>query len=146
MDLSCFDLDNKLGYVANLEFVQWSPEKVLRTLGEIGYHAVSWRMSAFDPHTKGRQGLRDLDKLSRDFDMAISEANIQLDMVTHDPSERRERIEFLKECVLSERVRSSSERGGRDCDQDQHWAGPLEPSGSEDTGRYFRRRRLGIGG
>lgn len=101
MDLSCFDLGNKLGYVANLEFVQWPPEKVLQTLSEIGYRAVSWRMSAFDPSTRGRQGLRDLDKLTRDFGMTISEANVQLDMVTPDPSERRERIEFLKECVLA---------------------------------------------
>ncbi len=101
MDLSCFDFDKKLGYVANLEFSQWPPEKVLEILSHIGYKAVSWRPQAFDIAQKGQHGLRDLERLTRQFGMVVTEANLQLDMITPDPAVRRERIGYLQKYVLA---------------------------------------------
>ncbi len=39
----------KVGFATSLGFASMKPEEVLKTLSEIGYKAVEWRLAHLDP-------------------------------------------------------------------------------------------------
>lgn len=90
---------SQIGYLASLGFARMNPEEVLKSLSELGYKAVEWTLAHFNPRSRSTGELRDLVKLTRSFEMEISEAVVQQDFVTFDESVRKDRIELVKECI-----------------------------------------------
>lgn len=101
MDLSCFNLENTTGYVANLELGQWPPARVARMLNDIGYRAISWSMPVDAFREKGAQGIRELAQATRDHGMEVSEVNVELDLVALDAGARCENAAFFKEVIYA---------------------------------------------
>lgn len=90
---------NQLSFMASLDFAQWKPEDILKTLSDIGYKGVGWTLTHFNPRTKNPQELSDLVTLTHSYGMEISEIVVQQDYVSLDKGVRRDRIELTKECI-----------------------------------------------
>lgn len=63
----------KLAFLASLDFASWEPEKILKSLSNLGYDGVEWTLSHFSPRTKSREELKELVNLTKNYDLEISE-------------------------------------------------------------------------
>lgn len=90
---------SRIGYLASLGFGRMQAEEVLESLSELGYKAVEWTLSHFNPGTKSTDELKKLVELTKSFGMEISEVVVQQDFVTFDESARKDRVELVKRCI-----------------------------------------------
>ncbi|MBT5874917.1 MAG: sugar phosphate isomerase/epimerase [Candidatus Latescibacteria bacterium] len=95
MDLSCFKLDEKTGYVANLELGTAPPEEVVQLLAGLGYRAVSWSIPADVFAEKGKRAFTDLVDPTRANGLTISEINVEMDLVVCETSGQQANADFL---------------------------------------------------
>ncbi len=91
--------NNKIAFLASLDFTSWEPEKVLEALSSFGYDGVGWTLSHFNPRTRTKEELKKLVKLTQGYGLEISEIMVRQDVVSLDESVRRDRIKLVKECI-----------------------------------------------
>lgn len=96
MDLSCFKLDENTGYVANLELGTTPPEEVVQLLAGVGYRAISWSIPADVFAERGERAFADLVEPTRAHGLAISEINVELDLVVSHASAQLANADFLR--------------------------------------------------
>ena len=90
---------DRLAFLAGLEFAQWQPVDVVKTLHELGYGGVEWTMAHFNPRTKSKRELEKLVRIPHDFGMEVSEVVLQQDFVVRDEKEYWDRIERVKDGI-----------------------------------------------
>jgi sugar phosphate isomerase/epimerase len=99
MDISCFNMKDTTGYVANLELGDWRPEQVAEMLNRVGYRAISWSMPTGTFQTHGRAGIQKLIQATHDHGMTVSEINVEMDMVTLDTESRTASVTFFNQVI-----------------------------------------------
>jgi sugar phosphate isomerase/epimerase len=91
--------DDRLSFMASLDFSSWDDLKILDVLSRLGYKGISWTLSHFNPRKKSTEELRDLVHHTRDYGMEIAEIVVQQDLVSLDDHIRMDRISLAKECI-----------------------------------------------
>jgi sugar phosphate isomerase/epimerase len=94
-------MTHRYGFLAGLDFVHQPASQVLHSLAEIGYQAVSWPLSRYDPLTTGHAERQELVRQTHTAGLAISEWVLQLDYITLDASLHRERIDHSVMAIRS---------------------------------------------
>jgi sugar phosphate isomerase/epimerase len=90
---------SKFAFMASLDFSEWSLEKVVSALAEIGYTGVELTLSHFNPRQKSSDDLKAMVQLVRKRGLDISEVVVQQDVVTLNEKLREDRIRLVKECI-----------------------------------------------
>ncbi|MEE2994654.1 MAG: TIM barrel protein [Gemmatimonadota bacterium] len=72
---------------------------VAELLSRVGYRTISWSMATDDFHAHGRAGIEKLVLATHKHGMAVSEINVELDMVTLDADVRSATATFFKEVI-----------------------------------------------
>ena len=72
---------------------------VAELLSRVGYRTISWSMATDDFHAHGRAGIEKLVQATHKHGMAVSEINVELDMVTLDADVRSATATFFKEVI-----------------------------------------------
>lgn len=93
--------NKKLAFMASLDFVSWKPEKVLKCLSNLGYDGVEWKLAHFNPRSKSRKELRELMRLTKSYNLVVSEIVVQQDVVSLNEKLRKDRIDLVKECIIA---------------------------------------------
>jgi len=83
-----------LGFMAALGFRCWHAEDVVRCLADLGYGAVGWIMDHLHPG-RSPDDLADLVRIPERYGVIASEAGIQPDFVTLDPSTYEEPVQSV---------------------------------------------------
>lgn len=91
----------KFAFMASLDFASWQPERILKSLSNLGYDGVEWTLSHFNPRTKSQEELRKLVELTKNYGLEVSEVVVQQDVVNLNKKIRRDRIELVKECIAA---------------------------------------------
>ncbi len=91
--------ENKIGYMASLQFSQMPAAAVVATLKVLGYGAVEWTSAHFNPRTFSAAQLRNVVETTRDAGLAVSEVVIQQDYVCLDAKVREDRIAYTIETI-----------------------------------------------
>ena len=84
-------MSTRIAFLAGLGFVCWPPDKVVKTLGDLGYDGIEWttaHFSAADPD-KARRAV----DLTRDAGLEVSRIMAHEDFVCLDDRERERRID-----------------------------------------------------
>ena len=68
-------------------------------MSEIGYEGVEWTLAHFNPRVKAVKELQELVKVTKAHGLEVSEVVVQQDLVTLDERKRKDRIDFIKECI-----------------------------------------------
>jgi len=91
--------EKRIGFLAALDFAKWEPEKVISVLSNLGYSAVGWTLSHFNPRTKTKKQLQELVEITHRSGMEISEIIVQQDFVNLDETVRKDRLKLVKESI-----------------------------------------------
>jgi len=91
----------KLGFLASLGYAQMSPREVVASLARLGYQAVEWTRSHFDPRSQSIAELNELLAITREAGLEVSELVVQQDLVCLDEVERQDRIALSLEYIRS---------------------------------------------
>jgi sugar phosphate isomerase/epimerase len=94
-------MSRNYGFLAGLDFVHMPVSQVVQSLAKVGYQAVSWPLSRFDPATTSPTERFDIVLQTRAAGLAIGEWVLQLDYVSLDADLRRRRIEHSTEAMRS---------------------------------------------
>ena len=97
-------MSSKIGFMASLDYKDMPAKAVCESLAKLGYEAVEWTLSHFNPRTKSREDLKELVRVSKDCGLTVSEVVVQQDLVCHDEGQRRERINLVLECIEAAEV------------------------------------------
>jgi len=89
----------KIGFMASLGFALMKPEEVLGTLSEIGYKAVEWPLARLDPRKKSVEEIKRVVDLTKQYDMEVSSAIVQQDLVVLDENTRKKTTDFVVQCI-----------------------------------------------
>ena len=95
------------GFLASLGFSSWPAEDVVKCLAGLGYSAVEWTLSHFNPGRSPHE-LSELVRLTEQSGLLFSEAVIQQDLVTLDPAVYEERI-----ALVDASIRAAAQAGVR---------------------------------
>ena len=85
-------MTRRYGFLAGLDFAALPAVRVADELAALGYVAVSWPLTRFDPSTTSAADRRQLVSDTRAAGLAVSEWVVQLDFVHADAAVRRERL------------------------------------------------------
>jgi sugar phosphate isomerase/epimerase len=85
-------MTRSIGFLAGLGYVEYQADKVVGTLFEQGYQAVSWPLYWFDPERKNDEDRKKLVKSTTDRGMVVSEWVVQIDYISRDFEVRRSRV------------------------------------------------------
>jgi sugar phosphate isomerase/epimerase len=88
----------RFGFMASLDFASWPVKDVVVCLAQSGYTAVEWTLAHFHPFDDPKS-LVDLVKIPEQYGLTVSEAVVQQDLVTLDPSRFEERIDFVEASI-----------------------------------------------
>jgi len=89
----------KIGFMPSGSYTKMSVEEVCESIKRIGYDAVEWPQSFASPRNHSLTDLEHLVKTTYSFDLEISEVVVQQDLVLNDEVQRRDRIDFIKQCL-----------------------------------------------
>ena len=92
-------MKRKIGFLAGLDFVSQSPQKVIDTLLAEGYQAVSWPLCWFDPRVKTENELENLVHAVESSGIQVSEWVVQLDYVICDEALWSDRVRHTIEAI-----------------------------------------------
>lgn len=84
----------KYSYMANLDFGEWSAERVLHELRLIGYEGVSWTRKHFHPD-RGLKNLQDLVDQTKRNGLDIAEIVVQRDVVVLDENAYNAEVQLV---------------------------------------------------
>jgi len=93
--------NRKIAFMASLGFSSWKPEKILESLSNLGYDGVEWTLAHFNPRNKSKKELKELVDMTEKYSLEISEIVVQQDVVSLNEKVRRDRINLVKECIVS---------------------------------------------
>ncbi len=85
-------MSRSIGFLAGLDYIKYPADKVLSTLSNQGYRAVSWPLCWFDPKLKTDADRKNLIQSTFDKGMMISEWVVQIDYISQDIEVHRSRI------------------------------------------------------
>ena len=88
------------GCMASLGFRSWPPEDVVRCLAGLGYGAVEWTLSHFNPQSSTEE-LRELVRITERHGLIPSEVVVQQDYVTPNPSLYEQRVQLTADCIAA---------------------------------------------
>jgi sugar phosphate isomerase/epimerase len=91
----------KVAFMSSLGYATMAPEKVVRSLASCGYEAVEWTLSHFNPREHTPAQNRRLVEITHDAGMDVSEVVVQVDVVSLNEAERRDRIDLCLECIAA---------------------------------------------
>jgi len=86
-------MNNRIGFLAGLDFANLPVPQVASTLAGLGYKAVSWPLKRFDPYTTTASERIELLRACGATGLEISEWVLQDDYIVLDPENRKKRIE-----------------------------------------------------
>ena len=89
----------KLAFMASGAYSEMAPEKVVKSLKQIGYEGLGWTLNHFNPRKKTPAELKALIEISRNEGLGVSELVVQQDIICVDESIRKDRIDFGSECI-----------------------------------------------
>src|SRR5271155_2552342 len=93
--------ENKLGFMASLDFAAWPAPRVVQAIASAGYCAVEWTLAHFNPRQSGISKLRELVRLTESAGLSVSAVAVQQDLLTVVDSLRRDRANLINECILA---------------------------------------------
>lgn len=91
----------KLEFMASLGYAAMPPQRVVASLADIGYEAVGWTLSHFNPQTHDADALGELVNATRSAGLDIGEIVVQQDYVTLDDGLREERLKLSVACIAA---------------------------------------------
>ena len=86
------------GFMASLDFRTWEPQAIVQCLADLGYSAVEWTLAHFHPD-RTPQELSDLVRITERHGLLFSEAVIQQDLVSLNPTVYEERIDLVARSI-----------------------------------------------
>jgi sugar phosphate isomerase/epimerase len=93
--------ENKIGFLASLQFANMPARDVVATLKEFGYSSVEWSAAHFNPRAFSSAQLLEVVETTHDAGLAVSEVVIQQDYVCLDAREREDRIAHTLETIAA---------------------------------------------
>jgi len=127
-----------LGFMAALGFRCWHAEDVVRCLADLGYGAVGWIMDHLHPG-RSPDDLADLVRIPERYGVIASEAGVQPDFVTLDPSTYEEPVQSVAVSI------PAAARAGINGRQSLHRCGALESKRATVGRRHQRGTGVGTG-
>lgn len=91
--------ENKIGYMASLEFSAMPPARVAAELKALGYSAVEWTSAHFNPRSKSEAELKKTVEAANAAGLVTSEVVVQQDYVCLDDKIREDRIAYSVEAI-----------------------------------------------
>lgn len=91
----------KLAFMASLSYARQSPAEVVASLKALGYEAVEWTSSHFDPRRMTPRQLREPIDAAAEAGLVTSEVCAQQDVVILDDAERRDRIAAARDAIVA---------------------------------------------
>jgi sugar phosphate isomerase/epimerase len=91
----------KPAFMASLSYTQMAPQEVVHSLAHLGYQAVEWTLSHFNPRTHTETELKGLVDITHQAGLDISEVVVQQDVVCLDETRRQDRIALCLECIAA---------------------------------------------
>jgi sugar phosphate isomerase/epimerase len=87
--------------MASLSYAQMAPEEVVDSLSSLGYQAVEWTLSHFNPRSHTEAELKRLVDVTHQGGLDVSEVVVQQDVVCLDSAKRQDRIALCLECIAA---------------------------------------------
>lgn len=83
----------RIAFLAGLGFVCWPADRVVKTLGDLGYDGIEWTTAHFSPRdpVKARRAV----ELTREAGLEVSRIMAHEDFVCQDDAERERRIDAV---------------------------------------------------
>ncbi len=92
-------LNNRIGFLAGLGFMQQPAAEVTQTLADLGYDAVEWTLNHFHPRAHTAAQRRETVEAARNAGLAISGVVMEQDYVCLDEAVRNDRIALTIEAI-----------------------------------------------
>lgn len=88
----------KIGFMASLGYSEMEIGKVAESISKIGYDALELTLNHFHPDMSEKELIKIINIIEEN-DLKVSEIVAQQDLILLNPTNRRENISFIKNCI-----------------------------------------------